>query len=170
MMVIMNNIKLLPHFREYLVTIIMGDNKAWSATASYPMSGPIRECLRSKARAWALLRLAVGSPFTARMRSPTPSRPSRLMEPPWMMLRISIPRPSFTALTVIPVRWSEHTRISLSFRSLTEKKISQELLFFENLGKSLKRYIYIFVFCVWYVYLQELCLSSLGITNPSVFS
>lgn len=169
MMVIMNNIKLLPHFREYLVTRIMGDNKAWSATASYPMSGPIRECLRSKARAWALLRLAVGSPFTARMRSPTPSRPSRLMEPPWMMLRISIPRPSFTALTVIPVRWSEHTRISLSFRSLTEKKSAKSCCFLKTLENPWKD-IFTFLFCVWYVYLQELCLSSLGITNPNVFS
>lgn len=66
------------------------------------MSGPTRECLRSMARACALLRWAVGSPLMARIRSPTPRRPSRLMEPPWMMLRISIPKPSLAVLTVIP--------------------------------------------------------------------
>lgn len=68
------------------------------------MSGPTRECLRSMARACALLRLAVGSPLMARMRSPAPKRPSRLMEPPWMTLRISIPKPSLTVLTVIPAQ------------------------------------------------------------------
>lgn len=83
------------------------------ATVSYPRSGPMRECRRSMARAWALVRLAVGSPLMARMRSPTPRRPSRLMEPPWIMLRISIPKPSFMALTVIPLRWGWGVKFEL---------------------------------------------------------
>lgn len=68
----------------------------------HPMSDPMRECLRSMARACALVRFPAASPLMARMRSPTPKRPSRLMAPPWMILRISIPTPSFTAQTVIP--------------------------------------------------------------------
>lgn len=82
------------------------------------MSGPTKECLLSMARACALLRLAVGSPLMASMRSPTPKRPSRLMEPPWMTLRITIPKPSLAVLTVIPAKGGFWIRTQFPPRSI----------------------------------------------------
>lgn len=64
----------------------------------------MRECLLSMARACALVKLVVGSSFIDSIQSPTPIRPSRLIEPPWIMLRTIIPEPSLLELTVIPLR------------------------------------------------------------------
>lgn len=66
------------------------------------MSGPMSECRLSIARACALVKLVVDSSLMDRMQSPTPIRPSRLIEPPWMTLRTIIPKPSLLELTVIP--------------------------------------------------------------------
>lgn len=166
---------LLQHYNYYYNHRVFGEYNHWweqdvLTTVSYPMSGPIRECLLSSARAWALVRLAVGSLFTAKMRSPTPSRPSRLMEPPWMMLRISIPGPSFMALTVIPVR---------SIRSDTFNVWNEPRGFYrfylENPRKGVFTYLLLIsvtcetnVICVSTRTLFIKCI--LGIENPKVFN
>ena len=52
------------------------------------------------------------------MQSPTAIRPSRLMAPPWIMLRTITPKPSLLALTVIPMEKEKHmlnTWLSLLF-------------------------------------------------------
>lgn len=83
----------------------------WQWLSSHLISGPMTECLRSMALAWALVRLDVGSLLMAKMTSPTPSLPSWQTEPPWTTLRTSMPEPSLIALTDMPanVRTHRHT-------------------------------------------------------------
>lgn len=98
-----NSILILNTCMNKIILIISFYHLLLSSSFTYFMSGPISECRLSSARACALVKLVVDSSLMDRMQSPTPIRPSRLIEPPWITLRTTIPKPSLLELTVIPI-------------------------------------------------------------------